>query len=145
MTDKTIYTIRRHNLQERLRHDGKKAELARRLGTEPSHVTHLVTEPGGRRQSRLIHEDKARQIEEVMGWEKYALDTDPAVPSMVYGLDTRVLKDTLVTLSHEVSALGVILNIEQSAEVICAIYGRSRFKKEVDPLFVRALLQDMMN
>jgi hypothetical protein len=71
-----VHETRRANLTKLLEHKGAKTQLAERLGTNSSHITHLLKPPTAA-SARLIREETARQIEEVMGLTPGTLDKPP--------------------------------------------------------------------
>jgi hypothetical protein len=73
MTTLDVYETRRENLNRLLKEPGSKTQLATRLGTSQSHITHLLKPPTAP-SSRAIREETARAIEEIMGLEHGRLD-----------------------------------------------------------------------
>lgn len=144
MTDKTVYDIRRENLTRLLSERGAKTQLALRLDTTQAHITHMLKPEG--QASRAIHEDKARQIETVLGLPPYALDTpaggpSPRRPAPV--VDEALLEESVRVVILAAAEAHATLVADKTAGIVRMVYDNAKPSGRVDPAFVLQLVKLM--
>jgi hypothetical protein len=124
----TVYEIRRANLIRLTQEPGSKQALALKLNMTPAQVSHWLRIPG-RYGARRLHEDHARQIENVLGLSPGELDTPP---------DTELLAQTTRAVFEEARDrnLGDPVKL---GNVVQLAYERARHVGRIDREHIRSL------
>lgn len=154
MTARNIFDIRRANLTRLLAERGAKKALAEKLDATASHVSHMVSPPGSP-SSKPIHEEKARQIEELLGLTPRALDTDTAESAPTFrapaqcampipaGVDEQLLEDSVRVVIAAAADTHSTLIADKAAQIVRMVYANARLIGHVDPTFVQQLVKLM--
>lgn len=150
MPNKTIYDIRRENLERLLEPRGARTALAAKLGSTQSNVSHFLRKSGP--YQRLIHEDTARAIETAIGLDPGALDwvdgkRPPAVAAVprtkgVTGaVDVDLLAQTIRAVVSLAASQGKEPINERLADVVTVAYEHNRSTGRCDEEFITNLLR----
>jgi hypothetical protein len=131
----SVYDARRENLRARLEERGAKTALAVKLGVTQPFVSHLLRDPT-EATARVIHEDLAKQIEEITGLQPGELDLPFVRGSPDWGLLA-----TAVRLTVEIaSAANQRLSADLAVRAIRAAYETSPRLGGIESESTRALV-----
>lgn len=138
---KSIYDIRRENLNHLTKEQGAKTQLALRLGVSQARITHLLKAEGP--NARRITTDQARELEQIMGLSSGALDRDAAQPMPPRGgapdMNTMLGVVRLVTTAQQ--ELGVSLDAQTTSDLVSAVYDLTRPGELVPLPVVKSLVK----
>lgn len=140
---RSVYEIRRENLTGLLSEPGAKTALAIKLGVSQARITHLLKPSGP--GARPIHEDQARQIEQIMGLPPRALDHDPNAPPVARGNgdNTALIEESVRAVIAAAAEAHAKLVAEKAAAIVRLVYEHSKPLGYVDPAFVQQLVKLM--
>lgn len=126
-TGKSVYDVRRENLNRLLKEQGAKTQLAIRLGVSQARITHLLKDPDSP-NARRITTDQARELEQIMGLSSGALDHDQAQPMPPRGgaPDVNTMLAVVRSVTTAQQELGVSLDPETTADLVSAVYDLTR-------------------
>lgn len=147
MPNKTIYDIRRENLERLLEPRGARTALAAKLGSTQSNVSHFLRKSGP--YQRLIHEDTARAIETAIGLDPGALDwVDgvrpggvPRTKGVTGTIDVDLLAQTIRAVVSVAASQGKTPINERLADVVTVAYEHNRSTGRCDEEFIHNLLR----
>lgn len=163
-TPTTVYDTRRENLRRLLYGRGAKTLLAQKLGTNQTHISHMVRDPD-KAGARLIHEDKAREIEDALNLEAGALDKggpDPVLrtgdgtvaflqmkpapappPSPADEADLELLEASVRAVITAAADTHSKIVAEKTASIVRLVYAHGKAMGHIDPTFVQQLVKLM--
>lgn len=139
MEVRTVYDARRENLRAKLEGRGAKTALAERLGVTQPFVSHLLRNPN-EPTARLIHEDLAKQLEEVLGMRPGELD----LPFVRGAPDWALLTEALRLTIEVARAAGMQLDASLAVRAARAAYEASAKLGGIQSDSTRALVQAIL-
>jgi len=132
-----IQKIRRENLRRLIDKYGA-TELAKRLGySSHSYLSQLA---GAGKHTRLMGEKTARDIEEKLGLERWALDRPPGSETPFAGTDRALLADVMRAVQHELDGAALKLDPRRQANLVAEVYEKSVPLGRVDQDYLKRLL-----
>jgi hypothetical protein len=134
---KTVYELRRDNLNRLTEAPGRKTQLAIRLGVSQARVSHLLN--GARR----ITTDQARELETILGLSSGELDSDQAQPMPPRGgaPDRDLMLAAVRAVGFAATDLGATLPADTIADLVGTVYDLSKPGAILAQPVVKALVQ----
>jgi DNA-binding transcriptional regulator YdaS (Cro superfamily) len=134
---KTVYDIRRENLQRLLEEPGSKTALALKLDVVPGRITHMLT------GHRKIHEDTARAIEGALGLSARQLDCEPGSAS-TDAVDFDMLIEAVAVALEYLRAEGIPIDKEKATKIAKAVYAYGQQAGGINAQAIRPLLKMLL-